>query len=160
ALLAGISGGLAVLARTTGLALLAAAGLFFAFHRGRQQLGLLLLWTVLIGLVCLPWALATFHEYESPFYSYTGYFEYNFSWAVHHYEKGNTLPSQFYTAGNLPEILRVKLKSFLIIVVYSTMIVGLPIVLGFLGRLRSREGPGRETDRLIATIFVVFVLAT
>ena len=25
------------------------------------------------------------------------YFEYNFSWTVHHYDKGNTLPSQFYT---------------------------------------------------------------
>ena len=53
-----------------------------------------------------------------------------------------------------------KIKSLLIIVVYSTMIVGLPIVAGFLGRLRSRGGPGRDVDLLVATIFVVFVLAT
>ena len=160
AAVAGLCGGLAILARTTALALLAAAGLFFLVARGRRQFGPFLLWGACITLVILPWALATFWEYGSPFYSYTSYFEYNFSWTVHHYEKGNTLPSQFYTAANLPEIVRVKIKSLLIIVVYSTMIVGLPIVAGFLGRLRSRGSPGRDVDLLIATIFVVFVLAT
>ena len=79
---------------------------------------------------------------------------------MHHYEKGNTLASQFYTAANLPEIVRVKVKSLLIIVVYSTMIVGLPVVAGFFGRLRARGRPGRETDRLVASIALVFVLAT
>jgi hypothetical protein len=79
---------------------------------------------------------------------------------VHHYEKGNTLPSQFYTLANLPEIARVKLKSLLMIVVYSTMIVGLPIILGFCRRLCSRAGPRQESDLLIAGIFLAFVLAT
>ncbi len=160
AAVAGLCGGLAILARTTSMALLAAAGLFFLVTRGRRQFGPLLLWAACIILVILPWGLATFWEYQRPFYSYTSYFEYNFSWTIHHYEKGNMLPSQFYTAANLPEIVRVKVKSLLIIVVYSTMIVGLPIVAGFLGRLRSRGGPGRDVDLLVATIFVVFVLAT
>ncbi|HZW30161.1 MAG TPA: glycosyltransferase family 39 protein [Isosphaeraceae bacterium] len=160
AVLAGACGGLAILARTTAMPLLGAAGLLFAVTRGRRQLGPLVLWAATIALVILPWALATFREYGSPFYTYTGYFEYNFSWAIHHYEKGNTFPSQFYTLANLPEILRVKVKSLLIIMVYSTMIVGLPIVLGFLGRLRIRGGPGRDVDLLVAMSFVVFVLAT
>jgi hypothetical protein len=160
AVLAGICGGLAILARTTAMALLAAAGLVFAVTRGRRQFGPLVLWAGSIALVILPWALATFREYGSPFYSYTGYFEYNFSWTVHHYEKGNTSAGQFYTAANLPEILRVKTKSLLLVIVDSTMIVGFPIALGFLGRLRTRGVHGHDTDLLMATIFVVFVLAT
>jgi hypothetical protein len=160
AVLAGACGGLAILARTTAMALLAAAALVFALARGRRQFGPLLLWAATLALVILPWALVTYKEYNSPFFSYTGYFEYNFSWAVHHYEKGNTLPSQFYTLANLPEIVRVKLKSLLIILVYSTMIVGWPIVLGFLGRLGRRGVPGRDTDLLVATALAVFVLAT
>jgi 4-amino-4-deoxy-L-arabinose transferase-like glycosyltransferase len=160
AALAGVCAGLAILSRTTALALLAAAGLVFVVRHGRRRFGPLLLWAACTGLVILPWAVATLDEYGSPFYSYTSFFEYNFSWTVHHYEKGNTRPSQFYTAANLPEIVRVKVKSLLIIAVFSTMIVGLPIIAGFLGRLRSRGGPGREVDLLVATIFAVFVLAT
>jgi 4-amino-4-deoxy-L-arabinose transferase-like glycosyltransferase len=160
AVLAGACGGLALLARKTSLALLAAAGLVFAATRGRRQFGPLMAWAATIALVASPWAIATALEYGSPFYSYTDYFEYNFSWAVHHYERGNTRPAQFYNAANLPEIVRVKVKSLLIILVYSTMIVGLPIALGFLRRLRNGAGPGRQADLLIATIVVVFVLAT
>ena len=157
---AGIFGGLAILARTTSMALLGAAGLFFLFNHGRRQFGPMLLWVACIILVILPWSLQTFWEYQKPFYSYTTYFEYNFSWAIHHYEKGNTLASQFYTLGNIPEIVRLKFKSILIIGVYSTMIVGLPIVLGFVGRLCSSRGVGRDVDYLVLTIFAVFVLAT
>jgi Dolichyl-phosphate-mannose-protein mannosyltransferase len=160
AALAGVCGGLAILARTTALALIAAAGLFFLLGRGRRQPIALVTWAVTTVLVMLPWALATYNEYGTPFYSYTSFFEYNFSWTVHHYEKGNTRPSQFYTAANLPEIARVKVKSLLIVAVYSTMIVGPPIVVGFFGRLRSRGRPGRETDLLVASIALVFVLAT
>jgi hypothetical protein len=160
AVAAGFCGGLTVLARTTGLALLAAAGLFALAAGGRKRVGPLLLSTTIAALVTLPWAWATTQEYGSPFYSYTHYFEYNFSWTVHHYEKGNTLPSQFYTLENVPEIVRVKVKSLLTIAVYSTMILGLPIVLGFCRRLGTRAGPGRETDLLVGSIFVVFVLAT
>ena len=160
AVLAGLCAGLAILARTTALALVAAAGLYFILRRARRQPVALLLWAGAIGLTILPWALATYFEYGRPFYSYTSYFEYNFSWTVHHYERGNTEPSQYYTAANAPEIVRVKIKSLLIIAVYSTMIVGLPVVAGFLGRLRTRGQPGREADRLVALIAVVFVLAT
>jgi hypothetical protein len=99
-------------------------------------------------------------EYGTPFYSYTSLFEYNFSWTVHHYEKGNTLPSQFYTWANLPEIARIKVKSCVSIVVYTTMIVGLPLVIGFCRRLGRQREQGRQTDLLVASIFVVFVLAT
>jgi hypothetical protein len=160
AVAAGLCGGLTVLARTTGLALLAAAGLFALAAGGRKRVGPLLLSAMIAALVTLPWAWATTQEYGSPFYSYTDYFEYNFSWTVHHYEKGNTFPSQFYTLENMPEIVRVKVKSLLTIAVYSTMILGLPIVLGFCRRLATRAGPGRETDLLVGSIFVVFVLAT
>ncbi len=157
---AGLCGGLAVLSRTTALALLAAAALFALVVHGRRRSGPLFLWATIAGLVCVPWAWRTLQEYGSPFYSYTSFFEYNFSWTIHHYDKGNTLASQFYTQANLPEIVRIKLKSLLLIVVYSTMIVGLPLVLGCCWRLRRRGGQGRETDFLVASIALVFVLAT
>jgi Dolichyl-phosphate-mannose-protein mannosyltransferase len=160
AVAAGLCGGLAALSRTTALALLAAAGLFALLVHGRGRFGPLMLWGAITALVCCPWAWATLREYGSPFYSYTSLFEYNFSWTVHHYEKGNTLPSQFYTLKNLPEIVRVKVKSLILIVVYSTMIVGLPIVVGFCRHVRQRKGQGRETDLLVVTIAVVFVIAT
>jgi hypothetical protein len=160
AVLAGVCGGLAILARTTALAVIAAAGLMFVLTRSRRQFIALLLWLGAMSLTILPWSWATYQEYGRPFYSYTSYFEYNFSWTVHHYEKGNTLPAQFYTAANAPEIVRVKIKSLLIIAFYSTMIVGLPIVAGFFGRLRSRGRPSREVDLLVASIILVFVLAT
>jgi Dolichyl-phosphate-mannose-protein mannosyltransferase len=160
AALAGLCAGLAILARNTAMAIVAASGLYFLLARRPRQPIAALVWMGATGLVILPWALATYYEYGRPFYTYTSFFEYNFSWTVHHYEKGNTQPSQFYTAANLPAIVRVKVKSLLIIVIYSTMIVGLPVVAGFFGRLRARGRPGRETDQLVAAIALVFVLAT
>ncbi len=157
---AGLCAGLAVLSRTTALALLAAAGLFAVITHAKRRFAPLLLWGIIATTICVPWAWATLREYGTPFYSYTSFFEYNFSWTVHHYEKGNTLPSQFYKGENLPEIVRIKIKSLLLIIVYSTMILGLPIVVGFGKRLCRRDGPGHETDRLVATIGAVFVLAT
>jgi 4-amino-4-deoxy-L-arabinose transferase-like glycosyltransferase len=157
---AGLFGGLAVLTRMTALVMLAASGIFAISASSRRRLGPLLVWVATIALVCLPWARATYFEYGTPFFSMTSYFEYNFSWTVHHFDKGNTLASQFYTLANLPEIARVKLKSLLIIPIYSTMIVGLPLALGFCRRLRSRNNPGSEADRLGATIYAVFILAT
>ena len=59
-----------------------------------------------------------------------------------------------------PEIVRVKVKSLLLIATYSTMILGMPIVLGFCRRLGTRDSPGRETDLLVAAIWAVFVVAT
>jgi 4-amino-4-deoxy-L-arabinose transferase-like glycosyltransferase len=161
ALAAGIAGGLAILARNTAMAIMAACGLHALVLMGRRRPGPLLAWGVGMVLVILPWALATAREYGTPFYSYTSYFEYNFSWTIHHYERGNTRPEQFYTLTNMPEIVRVKLKCLFIIVCYSTMIVGLPFVAAFLGRLwRPSDPRGRDVDRLAATVFAVFVLAT
>ncbi|AMV36926.1 glycosyltransferase family 39 protein [Planctomyces sp. SH-PL62] len=158
---AGLCGGLAILARNTGLALAAASGLNALLRLRRRPL-LILLWVGLVALVIAPWALATLNEYGRPFYSYTNLFEYNFSWTVHHYEQGNTRPSQFYTWANAPEIVRVKIKALLIIGVYSTMIVGLPFAAAYVYRIRrSRAGePGRDVDVLSLTIFAVFVAAT
>jgi len=158
---AGVCGGLAILARNTGLALVAASGLNALFHLRRRPLSLIL-WAGLVAVVILPWAVATTREYGRPFYSYTNLFEYNFSWTVHHYEQGNTRPSQFYTWENASEIARVKIKSLLIIGAYSTMILGLPLAAGYLYRLRTagRDAPGRDVDILSATIFFVFVAAT
>jgi len=159
--LAGVCGGLAILARNTGLALVAASGLN-ALVRMRRRPWLLVPWGALVALTILPWAVATTREYGRPFYSYTNLFEYNFSWTVHHYEQGNIRPEQFYTLANAPEIVRVKVKSLIIIALYSTMIIGLPLAAGYLYRLRKgdRNDPGRDVDILSATIFLVFVAAT
>ncbi len=160
AVLAGVLGGLAALSRNTALALLAAAGLYILATHARKKLIPLAVWTLTALVVMFPWAWATFQEYGSPFYSYTGYFEYNFSWTVHHYEQGNTRPDQFYTLANMPSIVRVKSKSLVLIAVYSTMIVGLPLVAGFARRLVKPGPTGRETDRLVLSIAVLFVIAT
>ena len=64
AVAAGLCGGLAVLARTTGLALLAAAGLFAVAAHGRRRAGALLLWAGVAALVCLPWAWETSRNME------------------------------------------------------------------------------------------------
>jgi 4-amino-4-deoxy-L-arabinose transferase-like glycosyltransferase len=160
ALIAGVLGGLAVLARTTAMAMLAAAGIFGLIAHGRRRFGQLLLWGITAAAVMAPWAWVTLQEYGSAFYSYTSFFEYNFSWTVHHFDSGNTLPSQFYTRENLPEIVRTKIKSFAIIAVCSTMILGLPLALGFAARLTGGKTKGRGTDLLIAMILSTFVLAT
>ena len=88
AALAGLCGGLAILARTTALALVAAAGLYFVFRRAGRQPAAMLIWMGAVAVTILPWSLATYREYGRPFHSYTTYFEYNFSWTVHHYDKG------------------------------------------------------------------------
>jgi hypothetical protein len=156
AALAGVCGGLAILARNTALALLAGAGLFSLARYARTRLGPLLLWGVTLVTVIAPWGWATYREYGQPFHSYTNYFQYNFSWAVHHYEKGKTRPSEFYTRANAPEIARVKLKSLTIIAMTSTMIMSLPLVVGLATRLRT----GGDLDRLVVALFLVFVAAT
>jgi hypothetical protein len=156
AVAAGLCGGLAILARNTALALLAGAGLYGLVMHGRRRLGPLLLWGVVVLAVIAPWAWVTFKEYGQPFYSYTSYFQYNFSWTVHHYEKGNTEASQFYTRANAPEIVRVKVKSVAIIAVTGTMIISLPLTLAAAARARR----GGDTDRLVAVLAAVFVVAT
>ena len=127
ALAAGLCGGLAVLSPApTGLAILAASGLFALVTHGRKRFGPLLLWGATAIVVIAPWAWMTLQEYGTPFYSYTGFFEYNFSWTVHHYEKGNTSPRRFILWRICQRSLEFKIKSiFLIIVVYSTMVSGI-----------------------------------
>jgi hypothetical protein len=156
AVVAGIVGGFAVLARNTGLALLAGAGLFGLVRHGRKVPAPLVLWGLIVLIVITPWAWATYQEYGQPFYSYTNYFQYNFSWAVHHYDRGITRAADFYTRANAPEILRVKVKSLTIIAVTSTMILSLPLTLAALWRAWR----GGDTDRLVAVLAAVFVLAT
>lgn len=156
AIVAGALGGLAILSRNTALVILAGAGLFGLIRHGRRRLGPLLLWGTVLVVVIAPWAWVTYREYGQPFYSYTNYFQYNFSWAVHHYQKGNTRPEEFYTAANAPEIVRVKIKSLGIIVATSTMIVGLPTVFAAWRRLHR----GNETDRLVWGVLGLFMLAT
>ncbi|OJW20295.1 MAG: hypothetical protein BGO49_05205 [Planctomycetales bacterium 71-10] len=160
AVAAGVCGGLAILARNTGIALAGAAGLNALVHLRRRP-WLIGLWVGVLIVVVLPWAFATYREYGQPFYAYTNLFEYNFSWTVHHYEKGNTTPGQFYTLANAPEIVRVKVKMLGIIAVYLTMIVGLPFVAGYLYRLRTGKGAaGRDLDWLSAVLFAAFVAGT
>ena len=156
AVAAGVFGGLAVLGRNTALALLAASGLYGVIAHGRRRIGPLLLWGAVVTAVVTPWAWATYQRYGPPFFSYTNYFQYNFSWTVHHYEKGNTLASQFYTAANAPEIVRVKVKALAIIAVTSTMILSVPLMGAALVRFRRGDG----TDRLVGLIAATFVLAT
>jgi len=156
AVVAGLVAGLAVLARNTALALAAGAGLFALVRHGRRCLAPLLVWGALLLLVIAPWAWATYREYGSPFYTYTDFYQYNFSWTVHHYEKGVTLAADFYTRRNAPEIVRVKVKSVAIIAVTATMIFSLPLTLAALRRFRR----GNDTDRLAAALAAVFVAAT
>ncbi len=123
------NGGLAVLARTTGLALLVAAGSLRSRRTARRRFGPLLVWVTTAALVCLPWAWVTWREYQSPFYSYTSFSNIISRGRYTITTRETPTPSQFYTAENLPEIVRVKLKSLLLIIaVTSTMIVGLPVV--------------------------------
>lgn len=160
---AGAAGGLAILARNTAMALLAAAGLCALVAHGRRRLGPLLAWGLVAAAVIAPWAYVTWREYGEPFYTYTKYFQYNFSWTVHHYQKGSTTAGAFYTAENLPDIVRVKVKSLGIVVSYSLMILSFPLALGFVHRLvwpgPARPG-ARDWDRIAAAAFVVFAMAT
>jgi hypothetical protein len=164
AIAAGVWAGAAILARNTALALIAVGGVYGLVVHGRKRLGPLLLWGFVMAAMVAPWAWVTMQAYGEPFYTYTKYFQYNFSWTVHHYDRGITRAGDFYTAANAPTIIRVKIKSLLMIAVYSTMIVGLPLVLGYAHRLwrpREREGVGaRDVDRLVAALAAGFVVAT
>ena len=104
-------------------------------------------------LSCLPWAWATCLEYGTPFYSIPAILNTTFPGLSTITTRETPSPRSFTRIENLPEIVRVKIKSLLIIAVYSTMIVGLPIVLGFWRGLGRGEGSGRGTDLLVATIF-------
>jgi hypothetical protein len=153
----GIFTGLAILSRNTAMAAAAGCGLYSVSNwRGRTIIPMLV-WGFVTAIVISPWAYMTYREYGTPFYTYTKYFSYNFSWAIHHYDQGNTQPSQFFTSTNLPEIIRTKLKSILIVVLYSTMIISVPLMVGFLRRLKTGSN---SWDRLTALIGLAFVAGT
>jgi hypothetical protein len=157
-LVGGIVGGLAILSRDSALVLVGAAGLYGIVAHGRRAAGPLLLSGLVAALVIAPWAWATYREYGQPFYTYTQFYQYNFSWTVHHYDRGNTRAAEFYTAANLPSIVRIKIKSLAMIASFSTMIVGLPLVLGFVHRQVRRGTSG--IDRLALFVGLAFVAAT
>jgi len=157
AISSGLFTGLAILSRNTAMAAAAACGLYgLTAGRGRS-VGPTLLWGIVTLIVISPWAYLSYREYGQPFYTYTQFFAYNFSWAVHHYDQGNTNASQFFTSENLPEIVRTKLKSIVIVALYSTMIISVPLAAGFLRRLR---GGSNSWDRLTALIALAFVGGT
>ncbi len=162
AVAAGVAGGLAILARNTAMALMAACALSALLSRGRRALGPLVVMGGALLVVIAPWAWRTWSVYGEPFYTYTKYFPYNFSWTVHHYEQGNTRPGQFYTAANAPSIARIKLKAVLIIGFYSTMILGPPLALAAWRRLTARPGDPatRAYDRTAFWLALTFVVAT
>ncbi len=157
AVAAGLAAGAAILARNTAMALVAASGLY-GIVAHRRKIGPMIAWGVVVLATIAPWAWATNRAYGRWFYSYTDYFQYTFSWTVHHYQAGVPRAADFFSSANLPAIARVKVKSFFIIVGYSTMILGLPLVLAFGRRLLSAERSG--VDRLVSWIGLVFVAST
>jgi Dolichyl-phosphate-mannose-protein mannosyltransferase len=164
AIAAGLFGGAAILARHTTLALLATAGLYGLLVHGRKAWGPLIAWGAVVVAVITPWAYATTLAYGRPFYTYTNFFAYRFSWATHHYAPGIPRAADFYTKANAPQIVRVKFKSLAIIGMVSTMILGLPTLLAFARRLRrprpSIEPAARDFDRLAFWMVIGFIVAT
>lgn len=156
----GAAAGFAILARNTAFALAAACAIHALLTHGRRSLGMLAIWGVSLVAVITPWAWATYQAYGEPFYTYTKFFPYNFSWTVHHYEHGNTRPDQFYTRANLPGIVRIKLRAILIITFYSVMIISAPVAMGFLRQLRSPSESKSGVARLAATIACLFTFGT
>ncbi len=154
---AGIACGAAILARNTAIAIVATLGIHgLIWHR--KSIAPMIAWGIVTIAVITPWAIATQRVYGEPFYTYTKYFQYTFSWTVHHYQEGIPRASDFYNATNAASIARVKMKSLLIVIGYSTMIMSLPLVLAFFRRLR--EKPRNDTDKLVALLLAVFVAAT
>ena len=158
AIAAGCLGGSAILARNTAMALLA-GGVVFTLWKGRRRaVGPLIVWGVFVSVVVAPWAWATYQAYGEPFHTYTKYFQYTFSWTVHHYQEGKPSAAGFYTWANAGEIVRTKLKALTIIVVTSTMILSLPLMAAWLGRLRSKERS--DVDVLALILSLAFVGGT
>ncbi len=161
---AGLSAGFAMLARDTMIVFVGASYLYGLVSWRRTHLLPLLLAGMVALVVVAPWAWWTYQVYGSAFYSYTRFFAYNFSWTVHHYDRGNTRPEQFFTTANLPEILRIKVRALGVILLYSTMILSVPVAAGFWGGLKRTESGerviGNRLARMIGFTLLCFVLAT
>lgn len=171
AIAGGVAAGCAILARDAAIALVAALAVYALVRFGKSRPGRLLVWGFSAAVVVAPWAWATAIRYGKPFYTYTQYFQYTFSWTIHHYQEGIPRAADFYTRANAPSIIRVKIKSLFIIVTVSTMILGPPLVYGIARRFLSgrRDGitnsagripSGGEIDRLVVWLFFVFAAAT
>jgi 4-amino-4-deoxy-L-arabinose transferase-like glycosyltransferase len=162
AVAAGAAGGLAILARNTAMALLAACAVYGVLVHWRTHRVAMGIWAVAVAATISPWAWMTYQAYGEPFFTYTGFFRYTFSWAVHHYQTGAPTAAEFLTVANAPEIVRVKLKSLLIIALYSTMILSVPVMAAALARWRHDESDpsARDMNRLSRLLSAAFVLAT
>jgi hypothetical protein len=164
AIAAGVMAGLAILARNTAMVLLAVCALYGLIAHWRTHRVAMALWSMTLLATITPWAWATYVAYGEPFFTYTRFFQYTFSWAVHHYQIGVPTAADFYTWANAAEILRVKTKSLLIIAVYSTMILSLPITVAAATRwLRTADeqpSGARQLDRLSLLCLLAFVGAT
>ena len=139
AIAGGIAAGCAILARDASIALVAALGVYAIVRFGKSKPLGLFAWGLSAAVVIAPWAWATTIRYGKPFYTYTQYFQYTFSWTIHHYQEGIPRAADFYTWANAPSILRVKIKSIFIILTVSTMILGPPLVYGIARRFWSRR---------------------
>lgn len=161
AIVAGIASGLAILSRNTAMVLVLCLGLWLLWYGGKKQLVLMPVWAGCVLIVIAPWAWLTFKAYGKPFYSYTEHFAHTFSWTVHHYAAGLPDVKKFYATENLPELVRVKIKSIFILFGYSIMILSPPVVLGFYFRVRKPlEKAGRNMDTLALLLFTAFAAAT
>ena len=161
AVVAGVASGLAILSRNTAMVLVLCLGLWLLVRGGKKQFAFLPIWAACVLLVIAPWAWLTFKSYGKPFYSYTEHFAHTFSWTVHHYAAGLPDVKKFYSAENLPELIRVKIKAVLIMFGYSAMILSPPVVLGFYFRLRRPvQKQARATDILALMLFLGFAAGT
>ena len=161
AIVAGVAGGLAVLARNTALALLAACALYGVLVHWRTHRVAMVVWAATIAATISPWAWVTYQAYGQPFFTYGTFFRYTFSWAVHHYQTGAPTAAGFFTLANAAEIVRVKLKSLLIIALYSTMILSVPVVAATLWRCHAAGDPrARDMGRLSPLLAAAFVVGT
>ena len=164
AVAAGVAAGLAILARNTAAVLLVTCAVYGLVAVGRSRGPAMGVWATAALATIAPWAWATEQAYGQPFFSYTQFFQYTFSWAVHHYQVGAPTASDFYTWANAPEIARVKGKSLLIISVYSTMILSAPLAVAAAVRvgssLRGSRTFGQHVDRASMWCLLAFVCAT
>lgn len=164
AVLAGVCAGLAILARNTSLALAFGLCASVLYRRRLSAASSLLVWGAFTLAVIAPWAWMTYLRYGKPFYTYTQYFQYTFSWTVHHYQEGVPRAANFFTRANAAEIVRTKVKAVFIIAVYSTMILTAPVMAAVLarlaGRLGARDDRGGDLDSALGWIGLTFVVAT
>lgn len=161
ALAGGLACGAAILSRNTAMVVVLSLGIWLTFAGGRKSLPFVPIWSAAVLLTIAPWAWLTYRTYGKPFYSYTEHFAHTFSWTVHHYAAGLPDVKRFYSPENLPEVLRVKIKSLAILFGYSAMILSPPVFFAFCSRtFRPGCNKCRHYDRLAAGLFLAFAAAT